>query len=275
MWTINRIMTAVFDVLYVPLGVLPRWASLMLISCVVGLVALVVLKYCSNQRAIARVKNDIKANMLAIKLFKDDVRVMFQAQRRLIWAALRMQYHMLPPLLVMLVPFVLIAAQMGLRYQWRAFAVGDERPAHLCVTVSDASNWSNLSFVIDKHPAFEIDPTPVRAVSDGTVTWRLRAKRDGAHLIRLTQGGETFTKEVAVGERVDRVSPMRPDGGFFDNLLYPAEKPFAAGSRVKSITLNYPARDSWYAGADWWILWFLVISMAFALILKPILKVKF
>ena len=110
MATLNHILTWAFNIIYAPLNPLPRWCSLTLLSGVVGLLALVVVKYTSNQAAIGRVKDDIKANMLAIKLFKDEMRVMFGAQRRLIWAALRMQYRMLPPLLVMLVPFVLVAA---------------------------------------------------------------------------------------------------------------------------------------------------------------------
>lgn len=271
MWTINRILTNVFDVIYAPLNLLPRWASLSLLSCLVGLIALVVVKYCSNQRAIARVKDDIKANMLAIKLFKDELRVMFQAQRRLIWAALRMQYHMLPPLLVMLVPIVLIAAQMGLRYQWRSLRAGEE--TLLNVAVADRSDWSNFDLEIGKHPGFEVFDR-VRAVEDGAVTWRLKPKRDGVHLIEVTQGGAAFTKELAVGGGVDRVCPVRPGRSFFDRLLYPAEQPFAADSPVQSITVNYPPRESWYAGADWWLLWFLVVSMVFALVLKPVLKVK-
>ncbi len=273
MGTLNRILTVLFDAIYAPLNPLPRWFSLTLLSVVAGIVALVVVKYTSNQAAIARIKDDTKANMLAIKLFKDDLRVMFGAQGRLIWAALRMLYRMVPPLLVMGIPFVLTAAQMGLRYQWRPLKVGEE----ILVTAKLQPNapLSNFDLSIPDPNGFEIFDR-VRAVSDASVTWRLRAKTAGLHTIAITNGPETFTKALAVGEDIPRVSPVRPGSDWGERLFYPAEVSFPPSSPVQSIRLEpYPEREAWYAGADWWLVWFLVVSIVGALIFKPILKVKF
>ncbi len=273
MGTLNGIMTAVFDAIYAPLNVLPHWFSLTLLSGMLGVVALLVVKYASNQTAIGRVKDDIKANMLAIKLFKDEMRVMFGAQRRLIWAALRMQYHMLLPVLVMFIPFVLMAAQMGLRYQWRPLEVGEE--VVLTAVLQADADGSSLDLQIPEQAGFKAHDR-VRVTSDQSVSWHLRAEEDGVHTIEITNGRETFTKNLGVGKGARRVCPVRPGPGFLDKLLYPAEAPFAASSLVQSIRLEpYPDRDSWYAGADWWLVWFLVVSIVFALVFKPVLKVKF
>ena len=270
---LNHILTAVFDVIYAPLNALPRWFSLTLLSGMAGLAALVVVKYASNQVAIARIKDDIKANMLAIKLFKDEMRVMFGAQVRLIWAALRMQYRMVPPLLVMLVPFVLMAAQMGLRYQWRPLRVGEE--VLLTAALPEGAERSSFDLTITEHPGFDAFDR-VRAVSNASVTWRVRAGAEGVHTIEITDGRETFTKTLAVGEGIDRVCPVRPGSGILNRLLYPAERPFTSSSPVQSIRLErFPNRESWYAGADWWLLWFLVVSIAFALVFKPVFRVTF
>ena len=271
--TLNHILTVVFDVVYAPLNALPCWFSLTLLSGMVGLLALVVVKYASNQAAIARIKDDIKADMLAIKLFKDELRVMFGAQGRLIWSALRMQYRMLPPLLVMLVPFLLAAAQMGLRYQWRPLEVGEE--VLLTVALPEGAERSSFDLTIAEHPGFDAFDR-VRAVSDASVTWRIRAETEGVHTIEITDGREAFTKTLPVGEGIDRVCPVRPGNGILERLLYPAERPLASSSPVRSIRLErFPNRESWYAGADWWLVWFLVVSIAAALILKPVLRVTF
>ena len=45
----------------------------------------VVFKYTSNQRAIKRARDDIKAHLLALKLFKENTRVIFRAQGRILW----------------------------------------------------------------------------------------------------------------------------------------------------------------------------------------------
>ena len=273
MGTLNGIMTALFDAIYAALNALPHWMSLTLLSGVVGIVALVVVKHTSNQAAIGRIKDEIKANLLSIKLFKDELRVMFSAQRRVIWAALRLQYHMLIPVLVMFVPFVLTAAQMGLCYQWRPLEVGEE--VVLTAALSEDAERSSFNLRIPEHEGFTAHDR-VRAISDCSVSWHIRAETEGIHTIEITNGHETFTKVLTVGRKGDRVCPVRPGSGFLDNLLYPAEKPFASSSLVRSIRLvPYPEHDGWYAAADWWLVWFLVVSIALALVFKPILKVRF
>ncbi|MCP4591112.1 MAG: hypothetical protein GY842_10230 [bacterium] len=273
MGVLNGILVAVFDAIYAPLNILPRWFSLTVLSGVVGVLALLVVKYASNQAAIGQIKDDIKANLLAIKLFKDEMRVMFGAQRRLIWAALRMQYRMIPPMLVMAVPFVLMAAQMGLRYQWRPLGIGEE--VLLTAELPPDTERSNFDLRVAESDGFEVFDR-IRAVADASVTWRLRPTTAGVHTIEITNGRDTYTKELAVGAGIDRVCPVRPGSNFLDQLLYPAEPAFSTVSLVRSIRLErFPDRQSWYAGADWWLLWFLVVSIVLALVLKPVLKVKF
>ena len=99
---LNPICTALGDGIYAVLGPLPPWLSLTILSAIAGLLALVVFRYTSNQKAIGRALDDIKANLLALKLYKDELRVTFQAQGRLLWAIARLQRYMLTPFLVML-----------------------------------------------------------------------------------------------------------------------------------------------------------------------------
>ena len=263
-------LTVLFDVIYTALNPLPRWFSLTLLSVLAGLVALLVVKYTSNQAAIARIKDDIKAHMLAIKLFKDDLGVMFGAQAQLIWAALRMQYRMLPPLVIMFVPFVLMAAQMGLRYQWRPLKVGEV----VCLEVELSDQAQPADFNLEIVQPEGLEKLRCRALAPHVVSWRIRPQRPGVHTLVMTNGRETFTKQLAVGENADRACPVR-GGTFWDRLLYPAEAPFEATSLVRSIRLvPYPERRGRYAGADWWLFWFFAVSVVAALVLKPVLKVK-
>ena len=57
--------------LLAPIGQLPGWLSATLVAAATGVLLLLVYKYTSHQRAIKAVRNDIKANLLAVKLFKD------------------------------------------------------------------------------------------------------------------------------------------------------------------------------------------------------------
>jgi len=49
-----------------PIGMLPGWLSNTIISAVAGVILLIVFKYTSNQSAIGRVRDNIKADMLAL-----------------------------------------------------------------------------------------------------------------------------------------------------------------------------------------------------------------
>ena len=51
---------------------------------------MIIFKYTSNQKAIGRVRDHIKANMLALKLFKDDMSVTFKSQGRVFGGAFRL-----------------------------------------------------------------------------------------------------------------------------------------------------------------------------------------
>jgi hypothetical protein len=57
--------------------------------------------------------------------------------------------------------------------------------------------------------------------------------------------------------------------------MYPYEKPFSNASPVQSIRIDYPDRPSKISGTDWWVIYLFITSIIFALIFKPILKVKF
>src|SRR5260370_9016198 len=81
------------------IGVLPGWLSATLVSAATGVVLLVVFKYTSNQRALKRVKDDMKANLLALKLFKDSAWVALRAQGGILVTAIRLTAFSVVPIL--------------------------------------------------------------------------------------------------------------------------------------------------------------------------------
>ena len=123
---LNPICTRLGDVVYAVLSPFPVWVGLAVISAVTGVVMLIAFHRTSNQKAIGKVKNDIKANLLALKLYKDELRVTIQSQIRLLWAILRLQRYVLTPVLLMAFPMLLALAQMGIRYQWRPLRSGEQ-----------------------------------------------------------------------------------------------------------------------------------------------------
>ena len=79
---------------------------------------------------------------------------------------------------------------------------------------------------------------------------------------------------LRVGDRFERTSKVR-GGGFLDRLLYSAEPSIPEDSVFESIEVFYPARSTPICGLDvHWLITLLVLSIVFALIFKPILKVN-
>ena len=59
---INILTNALAGVLLAPVAILPGWLSNTIISAVVGVLLLIIFKYTSNQNAIGKVRDSIKAN---------------------------------------------------------------------------------------------------------------------------------------------------------------------------------------------------------------------
>jgi uncharacterized membrane protein (DUF106 family) len=297
------------DAAYQLLAPLPPWAGLTILSIVAGVVMLIAFKFLSNQKAIARAKDDIKANLLALKLFKDDIGVTFRCQWRLFKAIVRLQRYVLTPVLILLPPMLLVLAQMGIRYQWRALRVGDqalvtltldpayELPAQAVLSAASrtvradpgdppttplpitvGTNMSVTSMTLRESPGVEVEVDGIPG--GGKIVWRVRGVEPGRHmLVFVAPDGTAMPKEIVIGdEAIARVSPIRPASRWTQQLLHPVEAPVPpvrVGGGVQAIEIGYPFREHWFHGANWWVLSFFVVSMLTAIVLKPVFGVRF
>ncbi len=260
----NPPVTWLADVYYSMFDGAPPAVGLIVTSVLTGVVMLIAFRYTSNQAGIARVKDTIKAELLAIKLYKDDLGVMFRSQGRLIGATFKLQWYMLKPLMIMLLPMLLLLAQMGSRYQQRPLRVDEATLVRLETAGQDATLSADGMIV-------EVGPI----AGDDDVAWRVRAVAVGDHDVRVQIGDQTVSKTLSVGRVGEPVSVVRPAKRWTTRLLHPREKPIGESANVASITIDYPESDSWVYGSDWWVLTFFVVSMATAILLKPVFRVKF
>ena len=269
---INVFMNWLGKTVLAPIGVLPGWLSNTLISAVVGVLLLIAFKYTSNQKAISRVRDGIKAQLLAMKLFKDNALVILRAQGRILLGALLLLFYALSPMLVMVVPFCLLLGQLGLWYQARPLKVGEETVVTVQLAGAEDDPWPQIA--LDSSADANVAVGPVRIISKRQVCWKIQAGENGYHQLSFHLDGQQVDKELAVGEGFMRVSVDRPSLGVADVLMNPAEKPFAEDSPVQSIQIDFPARISKISGTDWWLVYLFVVSMVFAFIFKPFFNVK-
>jgi hypothetical protein len=269
---VNVLTNAFGRILLAPVAVLPGWLSSTIISAVTGVFLLFIFKHTSNQRAIGRVRDDIKADMLAMKLFKDSIVVALRAEVRIFKGALLLLIHAIPPMLVMIIPLSVLLAQMSLWYQSRPLAPGEVAVMTVKLHSDVGKQWPRIS--IEPTPALEVTVGPVRVLSKREICWEIRGIENGMHHIKLRANQQQIEKELAVGGSFRRVSSTRPALNWTSVLMHPAEEPFGRDSIIQSVTIDYPDRLSMTSGTDWWLLYFFIASMLFALILRPFVKVR-
>jgi len=269
---INVPMNVLGRFVLAPVAVLPGWLSNTIIAAVTGLLLLIIFKHTSNQRAIGQVRDNIKANMLALKLFKDSISVTLQTQARLFKGALQLLLYAVVPLLVMVVPVSLLLGQLGLWYQSRPLLPGEQTVVIMKLNSKINSPWPQVS--IESMPAAEVITGPFRIFSKRQICWEIKALEAGNQPIVFQVETDKIEKELVIGDGFMRVSAKRPGWRWSDILRHPAERPFGPDSTVRSISIDYPARLSRTSGTDWWLFYFFVVSLVFALLFRPFLKVK-
>ena len=269
---INKLSNFFGRFLLAPIAVLPGWLSIAIISAVTGLFFLVVFKYASNQRAIGRIKDDMKAQMLSIKLFKDSLSATLTAQCRLFKDALLLLINAIVPMLVMILPMSLLLAQMALWYQYRPLLPHEHAVLTLKLNSDVDESWPVVSIKDD--PAFEITSGPVKILSKREVCWEIKALQNGYHRVIFQAGQQQIEKDLAVGDGLMRISSKRPGWEWTDILMNPAEGPSRQDSIASSVSIRYPERPAPASGSNRWLIYFFVASIAFAYILKPLVKVR-
>jgi hypothetical protein len=268
----NAAANALFDLVMAPFGHRLAGFDLVLWPVLMGVVALQVYKYVSNQKALARVKSQISMHLLEIRLFSHDLaRVLGSTASILVKNTFYLGNHMLP-MAVMLVPMVAVMAQLVAHYAYAPSPVGSVELLALELDPDGPVTSKDVSLVLPDGVA--LDAPPVRT-SDGRVFWRLRAEREGDHVLRLQVGGDVLEKGWAVGGEARRVPVKRLRG--LEAALYPGEAALPSAAPVRSVALAAHTRElrGLPDGEFGIVAWFLVLSLAAGFALKGLFGVTF
>src|SRR5262245_8472290 len=227
---LNVLANALGRPLLALVGAMPGWLSATIVATVTGVLLLLVLKYTSNQAAIKRVRNDIDANLLTLKLFKDATTVVLAAQAAMIRGAFHLFVLAIVPMVVMMVPVLLLLGQLSLWYQHRPLRVGEE--AVVALKLDGNAGDPMPSVTLEPTPSAEVVTGPVRVPSKLEVVWVIKARENGSHQLSFRTGEQSVTKELAVGDGFMRISTRRPGWDWYDALLNPNEPTFPKSSSV-------------------------------------------
>jgi uncharacterized membrane protein (DUF106 family) len=281
---LNFLLRSLTDALLSPFRPLPAIVGLTVISIVFAIVALYIFKWTSNQDKIEAVKRKIFAGLFEIRLFNDDLKSILRAMFDIFRHNASYVGLSLPPLLVMIVPFVLVIAQLQFQYGYEGLRPGDEAVVQVVVkSDAGAGERDKPGFELLAPEGLNVRSPSMWAYPIGTMSWVVEAQEWGTYEIELQwtdDAGEAqkVTKSVVVSEdEIQLRSPSRLAHGFWNQLLYPGEDPLPAESPFESIEINYNDADMatyLFGFRTHWLLIFLVLSIVLAFVLAKPLGIK-
>lgn len=241
------------------------------ISVVIGLLMVVMFRYTSDQKAIHIAKDHLKAHLLALRLFQDQIPVVIRSYGRILLATGRYLRLAFMPLLFVSVPLILLLAQIDRYLGSTPFETGHPFLVSARVTGAEALGDATLEL-----PAGLATTAPaVHVPAENEVVWRVVAERDGSFVVNVLTSAQTSAKQVVVGSGMPRLSAVRLRGPWWRRLLYSGEPALPESNLVQTIEVQYPARDIAFAGLEWnWIWLFFVLSLAAGFLFKSILGIE-
>jgi hypothetical protein len=275
---LNAILSALGDVAFGALSWLSPLGTLLVLSAVCGVLMTIAFRYTSNQPALRRVADQTRANLLAIKLFKDDLRVTLRAQGALLRATGLRLWHSLRPMAILIIPFFFVLVQLGLRYEHVPPRPGE--PIFVSVHMTPAAFEQAAQSATLETPAgvsVEVERFPDAGAL--TLDWRVRADRPLEGVLRFRLPGSVVEKRLSIGSpaALPAVAVVRPAAGdWWARLLHPAEPATPSDSGVRSITVQVEPRQTAVFGwnVPWWAT-FLVVSIVVALLVRRFFGVQF
>lgn len=272
-YALNRVVTAGFDLLFRPLGLLSPLLSLTLFSAATGFLMVWIFGRVSNQGKIRAVKDRIQANLIAVRLFQNSVGVFLRIQGRIFLNTLLYMGLSLKPMLVMIVPVLLILIQLHGRFGVRPLEAGETAVVRVRVHSGDLLA-DPAGAGLESRGGVVVETPPVRIPSRREVLWRVRAGAPGRHTLTVHLGElPVVEKELVVGGTTRLLSAERAGAGGL--LLHPGEPPLDPSLPVESVSVGYPQPELTFLGWNvHWLAWFFIVSIAVGYLLKGVLGVE-
>ena len=262
-----------FDLFDIAFGWAGSFWVVTLISALVGILFLMAFPHVSSQRAIVAVKDRIKFNLLAIRLFPDELGNVFgSTAKTLFWNLAYLGLNLLP-MLVLAAPFMIVWFQLNSLYAFQPVPVGQSQqivveldkgtsPQEIVLSIPEELELSSRVNIDDaQSPILLIDIIPNVA---------------GSYPVNLSYKGTEVVKNIEVAttpRRLARLKTAEPLTKFVaaqDPMVYFGDPILPRDSFVQTITVDYaPAPFGFMGGGEIDIMiWVVVISMAVGFGLK-------
>jgi hypothetical protein len=241
------------------------------ISLIIGLVMVIVFGYTSDQKAIRVAKDRLKAHLLALRLFQDQIQVVLRSYGRIVLATGRYLRLAFKPLLFVIIPMTFLIVQLDRYLGSVPLAIGQAFLVKARIDNPDSLNQASLQLP----EGLTVTAPPVHVPARNEVAWRLVADKAGEYVVKVQVADQLFSKCVIVGSGLERLSPVRLRGKLWERIFVSGEPALPQNRVVEAIDVHYPDRHIAFAGLDWnWIWLFFILSLAAGFLFKSILGIE-
>jgi hypothetical protein len=280
---LSHVSTRIFDRLLAPLELIGFPFALIVLSAVFGILALIAFKHLSAQGRIKAAKDKIKAHLIEIRIYQDDLAIVGRAIGKVLLRNLQYLVLNFAPFVPLSIPFVLVIAQLVVRYgfepvrvhaQGESILPGNGAMIEVELAAARAADVSGLRIELPEGVR-ALSPL-VRIPSDGRAYQEVVAFAPVAGEIGFVLAdGTRVSKSMVAGVAGASNGPLQPERsrGLLSGLLWPAEDTLASDSPFQRVRLEYPERKMVLLpdGPAGILLAFLIASMAAGiLVLKPL-----
>jgi len=246
-------------------------AAVLVLSVITGLVMIVLFGYLSDQKAVRVAKDQLRAQLLAVRLFQDQPQVVLRAYGRIFTGTARYLRVSFKPLAFIILPMILLLVYCD--HYFGSLPFQANQPILLKVQLDKPSALDGIALRLP--PGLTESAPPVHIADNGEVDWRLVASAGGNYLVNVVAGGQEIKKQVVVSNNLTHLSECRLRGQLWRRLLECAEPALPASTPVRSLVVNYPARDilvgPWTTN---WLVVYFVVSLAAAVLFKFVLGIE-
>jgi uncharacterized membrane protein (DUF106 family) len=260
----NSAIDGILRAFYAAFSWAPPALGLTILSAAVGVGMLWVFRKTSNQERMKLVKRKVYASLLELRVYSDEPGVTWRAQKSLFTANLRYMGLALRPALWMAAPVALLIIHLEAFYGRAPLPVSHDA----VVTMGMAESWNSETPApaLTAPAGIEIAGPPVRVVDAREVTWRIRPRSQISGQLSFNIDGQAVIKTVEAGTR-PRYIAGKSVSSPIAALWNPGES--ISSPQVEWVEVRYPEASLRVFGFSMnWLVWFFVMSMAAALLLK-------
>ena len=266
----NQVIDAVLKLYFALFSWAPPVWGLTVLSAAVGVGMLWVVRRTSNQRRIRQVKRAVTAALLELRVYADEPAATGRALRSLFVANFRYMGLALKPALWLAVPMALLLIHLESFYGRAPLTPGRET----LVTMRMAPGWSAEADPprLEVPPQVRVTAPPVRAAGEREVSWRLLPVSAVSDALVFSVNGVQVRKSIEAGN-AQRYVPGRGVSSTMATLWSPAERQVPS-SAVEWIEIRYADASMRVFGLEVnWLVWFFLVSLVSAILLKKRLGV--